>query len=416
MFGDHARRSSVQGQVNQGFEPVRDVFEEQFARGRQVGAACCVYWRGEKVVDLWGGMRDPESGAQWDTDTMVMMFSATKGLAAMSLALAHSRGLLNYDERVCLYWPEFAQNGKEAITVRQLLAHQAGLFAFDEPPDRSTVADLDQLAALLARQRPEWPPGSRQAYHAITLGFYEGELLRRIDPEHRSLGRFFQDEIATPLGLDLYIRLPETIPNSRLAPVPTRSPLDMILHTPWRMTLGIFDHHSPIHRALPAMKPETWWSDPERIYSRNIEVPSGGGVGSARGLAGAYNAFATGGATLGLRKETLEELMAPAIPSEHGFYDEVVRREVSFSLGFVKPSPGMEFGSPAAFASPGAGGCFGFADPLSQVAYGYVHNRMGGTLLDTRDIALRDALASVLAGINAKVVPEEMTRQAILVD
>src|SRR5512142_3416530 len=143
---------------------------------------------------------------------MVVIHSANKGLAAMTLAIAHSRGWLDYEGRVCAYWPEFAQNGKERITVRQLLAHQAGLFAFDEPVDRSVVADLDRLAEVLARQRPAWEPGTRQAYHAISLGYYESELLRRVDPRRRSLGQFFQDEIAAPLGLDVYIRLPESIP------------------------------------------------------------------------------------------------------------------------------------------------------------------------------------------------------------
>ncbi len=126
-----------------------------------------------------------------------LVHSTTKGLSAMVLALAHSRGWLDYDERVCTYWPEFAQAGKERITVRQLLAHQAGLFAFDEKVDRDVVADLDRLAEVMARQRPAWEPGERQAYHAISLGFYEGELVRRIDPRHRSLGRFFDEEIAT---------------------------------------------------------------------------------------------------------------------------------------------------------------------------------------------------------------------------
>ena len=120
------------------------------------------------------------------------------------------------------YWPEFGQRGKDTVTVRQLLAHQAGLFAFDEPVDRSVVADPDRLAVVLARQKPAWQPGTRQAYHAITLGFYEGELLRRVDPRHRNLGQFFQDEIATPLGEDVYIRLPEEIPNARSQPLPPR--------------------------------------------------------------------------------------------------------------------------------------------------------------------------------------------------
>ena len=191
---------AVEGHVSRGFEAVREAFAENFARRRELGGACCAYHHGEKVVDLWGGIRNKQTGEPWEQDTMVLVHSATKGLAAMTLALAHSRGWLDYEERVATYWPEFAQQGKEKITVRQLLAHQAGLFAFDEPVDRSVVADLDRLAVVLARQKPAWEPGTRQAYHAITLGFYEGELLRRVDPQHRSLGQFFQDEIATPLG------------------------------------------------------------------------------------------------------------------------------------------------------------------------------------------------------------------------
>jgi len=171
-----------------------------------------VFRQGEKVVDLWGGIRNKATGETWEEDTMVIVHSATKGLAAMTLALAHSRGWLDFEERVCTYWPEFAQRGKETITVRQLLAHQAGLFAFGDTVDRQLVADLDRLALVLARQAPAWKPGARQAYHAISLGFYEGELLRRIDPLRRSLGQFFQEEIATPLGLDAYIRLPERSP------------------------------------------------------------------------------------------------------------------------------------------------------------------------------------------------------------
>ena len=215
----HACRSPTRrrGTRQPGFEAVRDAFEENFARRGELGGGCCAYYRGEKVVDLWGGVRNKVTGEPWERDTMVVVHSATKGLAAMTLAIAHSRGWLDYEERVATYWPEFAQQGKEKITVRQLLAHQAGLFAFDEPVDRSVVADLDRLAEVMARQKPAWEPGTRQAYHALTLGFYEGELMRRIDPRHRTLGQFFHDEIAAPLGEDVHIRLPEDIPNSRLA-------------------------------------------------------------------------------------------------------------------------------------------------------------------------------------------------------
>src|SRR4026209_1493722 len=225
----------IQGYVSKGFEAVRDAFLENFLLRKELGAACCLYREGKKVVDLWGGIRNKATGEPWQENTMVIVRSATKGLAAMTLALAHSRGWLNYDERVCTYWPEFGQLGKDKITVRQLLAHQAGLFAFNEPVDRSVVADLDRLAVVLARKKPAWEPGTRQAYHAITLGLYERELLRRVDPRHRSLGQFFQDEIATPLGLDVYIRLPEAIPNFRLATLaPPARPIDLLLGFPLR--------------------------------------------------------------------------------------------------------------------------------------------------------------------------------------
>src|SRR5262249_28878912 len=158
-------------------------------------------------------------------------------------------GWLDYEALVSHYWPEFAQHGKERVTVRQLLGHQAGLFALDEPLDRSLVADLDRLAAVLARQKPAWEPGTRQGYHAITLGFYEGELLRRVDPRHRTLGQFFQDEIASPLGLDVYIRLPEWIPNERLATLARPGSLDMLLGFPMRLTLDSMNPHSNIVRA-----------------------------------------------------------------------------------------------------------------------------------------------------------------------
>src|SRR5262245_31511084 len=283
---------TVFGTVSAGFEPVRDAFIQNFTRRHELGGACCVYYRGDKVVDLRGGVRNKATGELWYDDTMVLVYSATKGLAAMTLALAHSRGWLDYDERVSHYWPEFAQHGKERITVRQLLGHQAGLFAFDEPVDRSVVADLDRLAAVMARQKPAWEPGTRQAYHAITLGFYESELLRRVDPVHRSLGQFFQDEIASPLGLDVYIRLPETIPNTRFATLAAPRQIDMLLGFPLRLAIEGMNHHSNIYRALFVNPGFAIAHDPQRVYARNLEVPSGGAVASARAIARAYAVFA----------------------------------------------------------------------------------------------------------------------------
>jgi CubicO group peptidase (beta-lactamase class C family) len=389
-----SKRLLIDGSVSSGFEPVREAFVENFTRRGELGAACCIYQDGEKVVDLWGGVRDRVSGEPWRPDTMVVVHSATKDLAAMVLALAHSRGWLDYDERVSTYWPEFAQAGKERITVRQLLAHQAGLFAFDEPVDRAVVADLDRLAGIMARQRPAWAPGERQAYHAISLGFYEGELLRRIDPAHRSLGQFFADEIATPLGLDVYLRLPESLPDARLAPLEPPNRWRMMIGMPFSILLASMSRRSVLYRSLIANPGTGFYIDPQRLYARDLEAPSGLGVGSARAIAKAYGVFASGGRELGLRPETIEALMAPAIPARHGFYDECFRGPVKFSLGFMKPSDTFAFGRhPSAFGAPGAGGAMGYADPESGIGYGYVTNRMGTTLQgDPRDVALRAAI------------------------
>jgi CubicO group peptidase (beta-lactamase class C family) len=372
---------------------VRKAFIENFARRGELGGACCIYQDGEKVVDLWGGVRDRASGERWREDTMVVVHSTTKGLSAMVMALAHSRGWLDYDERVSAYWPEFAQNGKDRITVRQLLAHQAGLFAFDEPVDREVVADLDRLADVMARQRPAWEPGERQAYHAISLGFYQGELIRRIDPAHRSLGRVFDDEIARPLGLDFYIGLPESIPDARLAPLEPPSLWKRLTALPLPVVLASMNRRSVLYRSLIVNPGTQFYIDPHRVVVRSLEVPSGGGVGTARAIARAYGVFANGGRELGLRPGTIEALTAPAIPPRRGFFDECIRGPVQFSLGFMKPSDTFRFGHPGAFGSPGAGGSMGYADPRVGIGYGYVTNRMGMDLQgDPRDVALRAAI------------------------
>jgi CubicO group peptidase (beta-lactamase class C family) len=306
------------------------------------------------------------------------------------MALAHSRELLEYDERISKYWPEFAQQGKEEITVRQLLAHQAGLFAFDDLNSKDTLADLDKLAKVLARQRPAWEPGKYQGYHALSLGYYQSELLRRVDPKGRSIGQYFQEEIATPLGLDFYIRLPEGIPDTRLATLrEAQIGLSAMRGMPISLILASMNPRSAIRRSLVgSMFP----LDDERIYTRNFEVPSGGGVGTARAIAHVYSVFATGGKELGLREETFQQLKAPPVSPLSGFRDKILKVEMPLSLGFLRPSPEDPFGSPSSFGAPGSGGSFGFADPEAEIGYGYVTNGMGTALTDPRDIALRTAM------------------------
>jgi len=383
------KNNVISGFVKPGFEAVRKAFIENFERRHELGAACCIYQQGEKVVDLWGGVRDKATSEPWEENTMVLVASATKGLAAMVMALGESRGLFDYDERIAKYWPEFAQQDKDKITIRQLLAHQAGLFALDERVDTKVEADLDRLALILARQRPTWEPGTHQAYHAITLGFYESELLRRVDPKHRSLGRFFQEEIASPLGLDFYIGLPEDIPNARLSRTYMANPgVSAGRKAPLPLVLAVMNPRSRINRALWGELLE----DSNRIYPRNVEVPSGGGIGTARAIAKAYGVFATGGKELGLRDETLEQLMAPAVPPTRGFYDEVMKLEgMEMSLGFMKPNQKVPFAHPSSFGMLGFGGCFGFADPHTKIGFAYVSNRTDLYLMDPRQDALRMA-------------------------
>jgi len=322
------------------------------------------------------------------------VFSATKGLAAMAMALAHSRGWLDFDERVCAYWPEFAQAGKDKITVRQLLAHQAGLIAFPGMADRNLIGDLDQLAVVLARQEPAWTPGQRQGYHALSLGYYESELLRRIDPKHRSLGQFFQDEIAAPLGLDVYIRLPDAIPNSRLEVLERPGLWAWLTEMPLPLALVAINPRSNLSRSLAG---SDLYFDDKRIYARDFEVPSGGGVGTARAIAHAYGVLAGDGHELGLRAETLAALKAPSVPPKRGFRDACLIGKVQFSLGFMKPSALWPIGSPAAFGAPGAGGSLGFADPEKEIGYAYVTNRMSMKVTgDPREVALRNAVFSSL--------------------
>jgi len=399
------RSNAISGFVKPRFEAVRTAFLDNFERRHELGAACCVYYRGEKVVDLWGGIRNKATRDLWEENTMVLVASATKGLAAMAMALGESHELFDYDERISKYWPEFAQKGKDRITIRQLLAHQAGLFALDERVDTRVEADLDKLAVILARQRPAWEPGTRQGYHAITLGFYESELLRRVDPKHRSLGLFFREEIASPLGLDFYIGLPEDIPNARLSRTYMTNPsLASIKAAPLSLMLAVMNPGSRIRRALWGELLE----DREHVYPRKVEVPSGGGIGTARAMAKAYGVFANGGKELGLREETLKQLMAPAIPPTRGFYDEVMKlKGMQMSLGFMKPSPENPFAHPSSFGMLGFGGCIGFADPHAKVGFAYVPNRTDTYLMDPRQNALRRAMYHSIGETNPFLLQEE---------
>lgn len=384
----------IGGHVAPGYEEVRREFERNFAERGEIGAAVAAYVRGVKVVDLWGGRRIPEGTQPWSEDTMAIVFSTTKGLSAMTLAIANSRGWLDYDAKVARYWPEFAQNGKETITVRQLLGHEAGLVFVDERLTVAKLRDLDYVARLLARQTPEWKPGTRHGYHAMSIGFYMQEIIRRVDPAHRSLGRFFNDEIARPLGIDFYIGLPREVPDARLAKLKTLSParaIAAIRNTPLDLIPKVLWPWSLLRKSLAFA--ELDWNDRDSL---EVEVPAGNGVGTARAIARAYSAFAEGGTELGLTPETCARMTAP--PEFPFPKDQILNLPVYYSLGYFRPGPNVWFGSsPRAFGHPGAGGSFAFADPDAHVGYAYVMNKMDFHLVDDpREKALRDALYRAL--------------------
>ena len=392
-----ADESTVQGSVEPGFEPVRDAFVANFRARREVGAACAVYFRGEKVVDLWGGYRHPSTRTPWEEDTLLTVFSTTKGVSSMALAVAHSRGLFDYDERMATYWPEFARGGKEDVTVRQVLSHQAGLCAIDEPMDLDLLGDADRVADAIGKQVPAWTPGEHHGYHGVSLGWYESELLRRVDPQHRTLGAFFRDEVATPLDLEFYIGLPPHVDRGRIAEIQGKHYGPRMLLNLYKLPMAfVFGFLNPASITSRTFSNPAVLGQPDRYNDeamRVIEIPAAAGIGCPRDIAKAYGTFALGGGPLGLEASTLDALEQPARPPSKGSQDLVLRREMTYSLGYCKPSDSFSFGSSKrAYGTPGAGGSFAYADPDLQLGFAYAMNRMDFYLVqDPRETALSQA-------------------------
>lgn len=396
---------SIDGIVAPEFEEVRREFERNFVELGEQGAACAIYHRGQKVVDLWGGQRCSLDSLPWTEHTLSLVFSVSKGMAAAAMAVAHSRGLFELDQPVARYWPEFDQRGKCHITVRQLLAHQGGLIAIDQPVGVQELANHDALADILARQKPAWAPGVKHGYHALTLGWYQNELIRRTDPQHRSLGAFFRDEVAAPLKAEFYIGLPKCIEEQRLAQTKGYHRLTLLWHLselPLRMVLSGIWPQSLVARSVATLRLQNP-ADIGNLELRGIEIPSANGIGEARAIASIYGSLATGGRELGITARTWQELTAPATPPQRGWHDVILKIDTRYSFGFSRPSPAVQFGSgPTAFGCPGAGGCFGMADPAEQLGFAYVTNKMGFRLFDdVREKAVRDACYRCLRALHS---------------
>jgi CubicO group peptidase (beta-lactamase class C family) len=276
------------------------------------------------------------------------------------------------------------------VTVRQLLGHEAGLVLLDEELDIEKLRDLDYLSDVLARQQPAWPPGTAHGYHTLTIGLYMQELIRHVDPAHRSLGRFFREEIAEPLDVDFHIGLPRDVPDDRIArirPLSRWRGLLALRYTPPAVTLKMITPGSLLRRSFLSTD-----LDMNERPSLELELPAGNGVGTARALARAYSSFAEGGSAIGITPATFARLTEPPHPA--GRLDVVLGVPSYFSLGFLRPGPDVWFGSSErAFGAPGAGGSFAFADPDAHLGYAYVMNRLDFYLEnDPREKALRDAV------------------------
>ncbi|OEF97165.1 serine hydrolase domain-containing protein [Desulfuribacillus alkaliarsenatis] len=385
------KQIKIFGEVAPGFEEVKIEFEKNFYERKELGAACAVYYKGQKVVDLWGGYK--KENQPWEHDTMAVLFSATKGIASVVLAKLHSEGLLDYEEKIATYWPEFAQNGKENITVKQLLSQQAGLVLLDEKLDITELHDFDKTAKIIARAKPLWTPGEYQGYQATTIGFYLGEIVRRVDRKKRTLGVYFHEEVAKPLGLDIHIGLPDTITDKQLADIEMVNPLLAIFNIrkmPAGIRKAMLNIHSPFVKSMTLVR----GYDPNKRATWRVEQPSGNGIATARSLASLYGMLANGGAELGLAAKTFDYLNASPEQPKNGFLDKVMNIETRYGVGFMKPDSTFSFSdNPKAFGFLGATGSFAFADPQRKIGYAYITKKMGYYgVNDPREKSVREAM------------------------
>ncbi|MEU2869841.1 serine hydrolase domain-containing protein [Streptomyces olivoreticuli] len=388
----------VQGTVADGFEPVRDAFAENFARRGERGAAVAVYRDGRKIVDLWGGTKDADGSAEepWTPGTAQVVRSATKGVAAAVPLLLHQRGLVDLDAPVGTYWPEFKAAGKERVLVRHLLSHRAGLPVLDRPLSPAEAIDGVSGPAAVAAQAPAWEPGTAHGYHAQTYSWLLGELVHRVTG--RTVGGWVADEIAGPLGADLWIGLPasERERAGRIADVePPAEPAaaGLRLRPKKAVSDAYSDPQSLTRRAFAAIEPLADENDP--AY-RAAELPASAGIATADGLARFYASLL--GGLDGTRRLFAPATLTLARTEESAGPDRVLVVGTRFGLGYMLHGPASPLLAPGSFGHPGRGGSLGFADPESGISLGYVTNGMQKNVTaDARAQALVRAVASALS-------------------
>jgi CubicO group peptidase (beta-lactamase class C family) len=385
----------VQGECHPRFQAVRDAFARNLRDQDEIGAAVTVIVDGEPVVDLWGGHADLDRTQPWARNTLVNVYSCTKGMTALCAHRLVSEGRLDLDAPVSRYWPEFAAADKAALPVRWLLGHRAGLAAIRKVLPNEALYDWNAMCSGLAAETPWWTPGTAHGYHAVTFGWLVGEVVRRITG--KSLGTYFREEVAEPLGVDFHIGLRED-EHGRVAEMSTLPPPAPGTEGVQLGTLILSDPDGLAARAF--MNPASIAYGVNNAAWRTAEIPGANGHATARALATVYGVLARGGEAGGYRLLDSAGIARCREEQSHG-PDLVLVIPTRFGLGFMLPQdrPDARFGpNPRAFGHPGAGGSVGFADPEARVGFGYVMNRMGPhILLDPRAMALIDATYSRLS-------------------
>lgn len=399
----HPAPSPARGGYAEGFAPVAAQFAAHLRAGAEIGAGFTVYHRGQCVVDLWGGVADQANATPWERETRIVVFSVTKGLAAMALALLADRGQLAWDAPVATYWPGFGAAGKQAITVRMLVNHRAGLAAVDAPlalADCLEPARHAHLVAALEQQAPRWAPDTAQGYHAVTYGMYVRELFERIAGE--PLGAFLTRELFAPLGADVSLGTPAEL-DPRIAtlypPAPRLRAARMFASALLpRSNEGRIVRAALIGEGLPRrafMNPPLGaggLATYNSIEVRRAELAWASATASAHGLARAYLPFASGGEHAGRRylaAATLAPVHARQSWSER---DLVLQKPIGWSQGFLKDETHLFCPHPESFGHAGMGGSLGWSDPTREVTIGYVMNRMDWRVRSPRALALCRAL------------------------
>lgn len=373
---------TVHGICDPQFAEVHEAFVRNFVEHGEVGAAVCLIHEGRTVVDLWGGVADASSGRPWGEETLVVVFSCSKGIVAICAHLLADRGLLDFTAPVTDYWPEFGRKGKASTSVGMLLNHQAGVPAFHQPVKAGAFYDWEYMVERLADEEPFWEPGTQVGYHSFNIGWLGGELVRRVDG--RPIDRFVREELAESLGANFWFRL--SVENEQLVapqlPITDhfflrtlREEPDSIAALQVRHSGGFVpgeEYNSPrAHRAL---------------------LPAQGGITNARGLARLYAPFSLGGTMNGRRIVGPEAVQLMGTTSATTEHDLVLAKPYAYSYGFMKSGSWIK--SATAFGHPGSGGSLGFADPAARLAFGYVMNQQ--TQDPQRRLALVDAAYAAL--------------------